>query len=121
MSLKGLRSFVKFDAYAFLKGKQLLLMQESPWIDYDSGKEIGAKLKVIIWTDDTQYSKEGTSNEGSELDIKILGLKSEAIDRNSRGFIRLKNPIGTIYGEYQNELSLKADGFNVVKQNEGDK
>lgn len=121
MSLKGLRSFVKFDAREFLKGKQLLLMQETPWMDYDSGKEIGAKLKTTIWTDDTNYGTDGTTNEGSELDVKISGLKAEAIDRNNRGFIRLINPTGTVYGEYQNELSLKADGFNVVKQNEGDK
>lgn len=121
MSLKGLRNFVKFDAYAFLKGKDLLLMKETPWIDYDSGKEIGAKLKVIIWTDDTKYSKEGISNEGSEIDIKIPGLKSEEVDRNKRGFIRLKNPVGTVYGEYQNELSLKADGFDLIKQEGAEK
>ncbi|MDB6256339.1 hypothetical protein [Lactobacillus amylovorus] len=121
MSLKSLRSFVKFDAREFLKGKQLLLMQETPWIDYESGKEIGAKLKTTIWTDDTNYGTDGTSNEGSELDVKIPGLKAEAIDRNNRGFIRLNNPVGTVYGEFQNELSLKADGFDLIKQDGGEK
>ena len=56
MALKGLRDFIKFDAFAFLKDKQLLLMQESPLKDYDSGKEIGVRLKVVIWTDDSKYS-----------------------------------------------------------------
>lgn len=117
MALKGLRDFIKFDAFAFLKDKQLLLMQESPLKDYDSGKEIGVRLKVVIWTDDTKYSKDDVINEGSELDVKILGLKAEEVNRNNRGFIRLKNPTGTVYGDYQNELSLKADGFEFVKEN----
>lgn len=121
MALKGLRDFVRFDAFAFLKGKQLLLMQESPLKDYESGKEIGARLKVVIWTDDTKYSKDGILNEGSELDVKILGLKAEEINRNTRGFIRLKNPTGTVYGDFQNELSLKADGFEFVEEKRGEK
>mgnify|MGYP005832743691 CR=1 FL=1 len=120
MSLKGLRSFVKFDAREFLKGKQLLLMQETPWIDYESGKEIGAKLKTTIWTDDTNYGTDGTSNEGSELDVKILGLTAEKVDPNNRGFIRLKNPSGVVFGDYQNQLSLKADGFDFVKEKGGE-
>ena len=62
MALKGLRDFIKFDAFAFLKDKQLLLMQESPLKDYDSGKEIGVRLKVVIWTDDTKYSKDDVIN-----------------------------------------------------------
>lgn len=33
---EGLRQFVKFDAIAFLEGKQLISMQESPLIDYDN-------------------------------------------------------------------------------------
>ena len=119
MALKGLREFVKFDALSFLKGKQLLLMRESPWTDYKSGKEIGAKLTAVVWTDDTKYHKDGVTNEGSELDIKIPGLKAEEVNRNNRGFIKLINPTGTVYGDYQNELSLKAYGFDFVKEKEG--
>lgn len=119
MALKALRDFVRFDARAFLAGKQLLLMQENDWKDYKTGKTVGAKLKVTIWTDDTEYKKDGISNEGSELDVKILGLKAEDVNRNNRGFIRLKNPRGTVYGDYQNDLSLKADGFEFVKEKEG--
>lgn len=121
MALKSLREFLKFDAVSFFKGKQLLLMRETPWKDYDSGKEVGVKLKVIIWIDDTKYTKEGVSNEGSEMDIKIPGLRVEDIDRNNRGFIRLSNPTGVVYGEYQNELSIKADGFEFVKEEGGEK
>lgn len=120
MALKGLRDFVKFDAKGFLADKQLLLMQESEWKDFDSGKVIGAKLKVTIWTDDTRYKNDGTSNEGSELDVKILGLTAEEVDRNNRGFIRLKNPTGVVFGDYQNQLSLKADGFEFVKEKGGE-
>lgn len=119
MALKNLREFVKFDANAFLKGKQLLLMQESPLRDYDSGKEIGAKLTVVVWTDDTKYHKDGVTNEGSELDVKIAGLKAEEVNRNNRGFIKLTNPVGTVYGDFQNQLSLKADGFEFVKEDQG--
>ena len=120
MALKGLRDFVKFDAKGFLAGKQLLLMQESELKDFDSGKVIGAKLKVTIWTDDTQYKKDETSNEGSELDVKILGLTAEKVDRNNRGFIKLKNPSGVVFGDFQNQLSLKADGFDFAKERGGE-
>lgn len=120
MALKGLRDFVKFDAKGFLAGKQLLLMQESELKDFDSGKVIGAKLMVTIWTDDTQYKKDETSNEGSELDVKILGLTAEKVDRNNRGFIKLKNPSGVVFGDFQNQLSLKADGFDFVKERGGE-
>lgn len=120
MALKGLRDFVKFVAREFLAGKQLLLMQESEWKDFNSGKVIGAKLKATIWTDDTKYKKDETSNEGSELDIKIPGLMAEEVNRNNRGFIRLKNPTGVVYGDYQNDLSLKADGFDYIKEKGGE-
>ena len=120
MALKGLRDFVQFDAKGFLAGKQLLLMQESELKDYDSEKVIGAKLKVTIWTDDTHYKKDETSNEGSELDVKSLGLTAEKIDRSNRGFIRLKNPSGVVFGDFQNQLSLRADGFEFIKEKGGE-
>lgn len=120
MALKGVREFLKFDANDFLNGKQLLLMKQEDWIDYDSGKVIGAKLKITIWIDDTKYHSEKTSNEGSELDVKIPGLKAKEVNRNNRGFIKLINPTGTVYGDFQNQLSLKADGFDFVKEKKGD-
>lgn len=120
MALKGLRDFVEFDALGFLKDKQLLLMQEDDWKDFDSGKVLGAKLKVTIWTDDTKYHKDGINNEGSELVIKVPGLRAEQVNHNNRGFIRLKNPTGNVYGDYQNDLSLKADGFDFVKEKGGE-
>lgn len=121
MALKGLRQFVVFDANKFLKGKELLLMNEEDLVDYDSNKVVGAKLKVIIWSDNTSYKKEGTTNEGSELTIKILGIKAQNIDQNNRGFISLKNPKGSVYGDFQNQLSLSADGFEFLKSQNGDK
>ena len=66
--LKGLRGFQKFDVRGFLNGKQLLLMGMEDLKDHQSGKVIGAKLKTVIWTDDTTYQKDGINNEGAELD-----------------------------------------------------
>lgn len=114
--LKGLRGFQKFDISGFLSGKQLLLMGMEDLKDRESGKVGGAKIKTVIWTDDTAYSKEGINNEGSELDVKIEGLNAETVDRNNRGFVKLRNPRGTVYGDFQNQLSVKADGFDYVDE-----
>ena len=35
---------------------------------------------VIIWSDNTIYKKDCTTNEGSTIDIRILGLKSEKVN-----------------------------------------
>jgi len=80
MSLKGLRSFIEFNATDFLKDKELLWMNHSDWVDYDSEKVVGTKLMVIIWSDNTIYKKDCTTNEGSTIDIRILGLKSEKVN-----------------------------------------
>ena len=115
--LKGLRGFQKFDVRGFLNGKQLLLMGMEDLKDHQYGKVIGAKLKTVIWTDDTTYQKDGINNEGAELDVKVKGLTAQVVDRENRGFIKLRNPNATIYGDFQNLLSVKADGFDYVDEN----
>ena len=115
--LKGLRGFQKFDVRGFLNGKQLLLMGMEDLKDHQSGKVIGAKLKTVIWTDDTTYQKDGINNEGAELEVKVKGLTAQVVDRENRGFIKLRNPNATIYGDFQNLLSVKADGFDYVDEN----
>ena len=112
--LKGLRGFQRFDIRGFLAGKQLLLMGMEDLRDHESRKIIGARLKTIILTDDTIYSKDGLNNEGSELNVKTEGLDAQVVDRNNRSFIKLRNPSATIYGDFQNMLSVKADGFDYV-------
>ena len=114
--LKGLKAFQKFDVKSFLAKKQLLLMAMDDWKDYQSSEVIGAKLRTTIWTDDTDYGKAGINNEGIELEVKVRGLKAEPVNRKNRGFIRLRNPRANVYGDFQNQLSIEADGFDYVEE-----
>ena len=81
MALKGLRQFVVFDANKFLKGKELLLMNEEDLVDYDSNKVVGAKLKVIIWSDNTSYKKEVPLIKDLNLRLKFWESKRKILTK----------------------------------------
>jgi hypothetical protein len=115
-NLKGLRSFQNFDATGFLADKKLLLMSAEPWKDYQSGSILGAKVKTIIWIDSTKYNKPDITNEGSELEIKVPNTSPNQFESIKRKFVQLDNPVGVIYGQYQNQLSLKADSIDVIDE-----
>lgn len=114
-NLKGLRDFQKFDVMEFLTDKKLLLMGAEPWKDYQSGSILGVRIKTIIWVDRTQYNKPDVTNEGSELDIKLPNAVPDQFIDIKRKFITLNNPVGVIYGQYQNQLSIKADSVEIVE------
>lgn len=119
-NFKGLGQFEVFDINAFLKGKDLMLMQENDWVDYQRNAVIGTKLVTTILTDDTEYQKPGINNVGLNVDVKIRGVQARKCDAG-RYFIKLNNPRAKVYGDYRNQLSVEADGFEIVKDLRGGK
>lgn len=115
--LVKLSHFKKFDNKGFFGPKKLLLFSMDEWRDFDTKKVIGAKLNTVIWADNSDYGDMRVSNKGRSMVVKVAGLKPQPVE--SPEFISLRNPRGIIYGEYQNQLSVKADGFDVIQGNEG--
>lgn len=107
MSLKKLSVFKQFDNQAFFEPKSLMAMSEESWVDFDSGKKLGTKLNVVIWQDQSDYGDPTITNVGQTLSVKIAGREPRNI--TTPHLVRLINPEATIYGEYQNQLSVRAD------------
>ena len=109
MGLKKLNSMQLFNNEEFFANKEYQLFNVEPWKDYDSGKVLGAKYRVVIYADRSNYGGDvGISNAGESLTIKVKGDKAIQYDGKAR-YVRLINPRGTIYGEFRNQLSVKAD------------
>ena len=111
--LSKLSHFKQFDNKGFFGPKEFMLFSIEDWVDFDTKKTIGVKLNTVIWSDHSDYGDINVSNKGKAVVVKVAGLRPQPVE--SPVFIKLKNPRVTIYGEYQNQLSVKADGFEVVQ------
>ena len=114
--MKGLKQFLTFDNERFFKGKRFICADCREWIDYDSKAVIGTKIDALCVQDDTDYAlpKDGItiSNKYERFTFKIEGKKlSIPVDSQ----IAPVNPVGTIYGDYQNSLSVRADDIRVAQ------
>ena len=114
MNLSKLGHVKLFDNKGFFEPKTFMLMGEEPWKDFKSGKEIGVKLNLIIWSDQSDYGDPSVNNTGKPVVVKIANQTPDA--SVTPHLVRLINPQATIYGDYQNQLSVKADGFKNVKE-----
>jgi hypothetical protein len=112
--MKKLNQFQRFDWNAFSDGKLFLVTGTSEWQDYDTKEHLGTVVEVVIYKDDTKYvQKEGehVTNRFEKLKFKVR--KDVDVPLN-----RLVQPVGvtaTIYGDYRNQLSVKADDIKVIQ------
>lgn len=112
--MKGLGQFRHFDWDAFSSGKVFVVTGVSPWKEYQTDKPLGTRVEVVIYRDDTPYrSKDGEkiSNLFEKLNFKVakdvscpIGAKVVPVKVSA-----------TVYGDYQNQLSVKADDIQVVQ------
>lgn len=115
MALKKLRNFLKFDDVEFFKGKRLLSVSQQPWKDFKTGEALGTKVEAVIAQDKTDYGlKDGevVSNLYEKLVFKI----PKVIEIPMNVEIRPKNPVATVYGDYQNQLSITAEDIEVLSK-----
>lgn len=109
--MKGLTKFLVFSAPDFLRGKTLQFMQQSEWVDYDTEEVLGYKYRLIILEDETDYGNYDIDNSGEKLDVKIRG---NTIPIRKLELVQLVNPIGKVYGDYKNKLSIEADDIITI-------
>ncbi len=116
--LKGLNVFNRFDIAAFLAKKTLLCTGTTDWRDFASGKLLGTKVETVIIADDTDYRRpdgKPVSNRFEKLVIKV----PKTIEVPQDSIVRPVNPTASVYGDYRNQLSAKAEGIEVVPQRQG--
>mgnify|MGYP000027202843 FL=1 len=110
--MKGLSKF--FDTARFLSGKRLEVVGVSPWSEYETKEILGTKISTVIADDQTVYptrSGETISNKYEQMVVKVRKLGLNIPIGSS---IELINPVGVVYGEYHNRLSLTADDVKVI-------
>ena len=112
--MKKLKMFTRFDIDAFLKGKQLVSTGIAPWTNYETGELQGTKIEAVIYKDKTDYgpAKDGevVTNIFEKVTFKVPHEVSVPIGVE----IIPVNAVATIYGEYNNQLSITAEDIQVV-------
>lgn len=119
--MKGLRQFLKFDTTDFFADKTLVALAVSPTFEYVNGEKtnniLGCKIESVIGVDNTKYSKDGISNAFEKINIKIIDTKEFNIPQMSRFKIKSFEK-ATVYGAYQNQLSVsvKASSIQILDE-----
>lgn len=118
MSLKKLRQFLKFDWEKFANGKVFMVTECAQWLDYNTKKLMGTKVKAAIVQDNTQYEqKEGEQVTNLFNTVAFKVPKQISIPVNS--YVKPIGVTATVYGEYMNQLSIKCEDVQAVQQNKG--
>lgn len=115
MSLKNLHAFQPFDLSAFLQGKQLVVTHCRPWQDFDTKEERGTAVELAITKDETKYppAKDGTVY--TNLYEKIVVKVPKGINIPTGAIVTVVNGSATVYGDYRNQLSIRAEDVKVVQ------
>lgn len=114
--MKGLREYQMFDAKGYFEQKELRAIASEAWNEYTDGqvgKVLGTKYKCVIATDNTTYKNPSTDNTGEQVVVKV---EKPAKEFKKFARVSLVNPSATIYGQFQNELSVKADDIEFVEK-----
>lgn len=113
--MKGLSQFQHFDCAGFLTGKVLSTLACGQLIDYTTKQVIGTKVTVVVIEDKTAYrakAGEQISNLYEKMNIKVPG---KTLDFSPGTQVELVNPSGVIFGDYRNQLSIRAEDVKVIQ------
>lgn len=113
--MKKLTQFLDFDFEAFSKGKMYRVTGRSNWADFTTKAHLGTKVEVVITKDETQYElKEGESV--SNIFEKLIFKIRKDVTVPVGAYVMPVNAVGTVYGEYRNQLSVTADDIRIIPQ-----
>ncbi|MBM7687502.1 hypothetical protein BCR24_07670 [Enterococcus ureilyticus] len=116
MSLKGLTQFSMWNWQKFSEGKTYLVTNVLPWVDFETKKNLGTKIEVVILEDNTIYAskKDGTTfnNKFEKLTIKI----KENVDVPLNSKVTFEGVVAKVYSEFQNQLSIVAEKVTVLSK-----
>lgn len=115
MALKALREFNGFDIDSFLQGKRLTATGCTPWKDYASGQPLGTKVEVAITEDKTPYKPGKDGTPVSNLYEKLVFKVNKNINVPIGAAVVPVGAVATIYGDYQNQLSIRVTDIKVIQ------
>lgn len=117
----GLNRFISFDFPSFSKDKEFQVMGIKPrYEDKDKQKEIGTAVEVAIVKDQTTYYDKNNNIDSSvtnlyeKFSIK-LEQRKETLGVKIGDFVEIIGATAVVYGEYRNQLSVKADDIRVIE------
>lgn len=115
--MRNLNQFVRFDWGAFAAGKKFLYLGQSKWVDHNTQQLLGTRVEVVIASDKTEYkpAADGTPAQGNrfeKLTVKVPG----AVNIPEESYVEIVNPVATVYGDFRNQLSVKADAVKQIPQ-----
>lgn len=113
--MKKLAQFLRFETERFLADKALQVTEVKPWEDFDhKGKILGTTVEVVILEDKTVYeTKDGeqVSNQYEKFKIKVTQRSVPVVVGD---FVEPINPVGSVFGDHRNQLSVKADSIRKI-------
>ncbi|RGN93348.1 hypothetical protein [Dorea formicigenerans] len=114
--MKKLSKFTSFDFEAFSEGKKYLSTGIQPMKDPETGNRTGTKVASVIIKDRTDYGISEDGTKVSNLFEKIVFKVPKIIDIPINVEIIPINPVAKVWGEFQNQLSVRADDIQVVSK-----
>ena len=115
--MKALRQFLEFKSDAFFYGKKCAVIESKEWKDFDSKEILGTKVEVVILEDLTDYRPGKDGKKPSNLYEKLtLKVKKKNLDVPNGTLVVPVNPVATVYGDFQNMLSVVADDISIAQQ-----
>ena len=115
--MQGLIQFLHFDSRLFFLQKTLSVVSCVPLSDYSTKQVIGSKIISVITRDDTQYRPKSDGSVISNLFEKItIKVPGKSLTLAPGTVIELVRPVGTVYGDFRNQLSITADDVKIVNE-----
>ncbi len=112
--MKYLKQFVKFASADFFNGKEIKVLGTAPWVDYNTKALEGTVIEAVIYQDKTKYSFKDGDTRTNQFEKITIKIKKENVVVPAGASIEIVNPVCTIYGDYGNQLSIKADDVRVL-------
>ena len=113
--MKYLRQFLKFDWDSFSSGKEFRVTGIAPWQDYDTKAILGTTVEVVIYQDKTKYNFKNGDTRTNQFEKINFKIRKENVSIPAGTPVEPVNPSCTIYGDFGNLLSVKADDIRNAK------
>ena len=104
--MRFLNQFNEFNFVQFSEGKTFNVVEVAPWQDYKTKELLGTEVTVVIMTDNTNYGEKKTgTNRFEKLKFKLRKQVDVPVDAQ----VIPINPVGKVYGDFNQNLSVHCD------------
>lgn len=112
--LKHLSDFAPFQFGKFADGKKFVSTGCTQWLDYETKKLLGTKIDLVIIEDSTDYLTKPGETVTNQYEKFVAKIAKTDISVPNGSVVELVNPVAVVFGQYRNQLSVKADDIKVV-------